>query len=138
MYKVLCDTLPQSLQMSNVVEYIVPTVEVRMQLEELASTMLVFSFIGRILARGELTSWLASNIVLGMAGAIDFIQYISKGFYVVKLVNPEDVKKIKAKGTLMFARTPVCILPWEPMLDSALDFKEQCPVAQLLEKFQVV
>ena len=109
-------------------EYTIPIVEVRTQLEELASTTLVFGFMGKIPARGELTTWLASSSVLGMARAIYFIQYISKGFYVVKLLNLKDAEKIKAKGTLMFARTLVCVLPWEPMPDSALDFKDQCPV----------
>ena len=81
----------------------------------------MFGFMGRILGRGELISWINGPSVLGYARAVDFVQYpATKGFVTVRFNDQIVVSKVLASNPLSFNQALVCVLPWDSRFLSGL------------------
>ena len=117
-FEYLRKTLPQLAVCQDTVSTVIPPEIVKRQLVEQANLTLVFGFMGRIPNRFELTQWIHSNQVLGLPDAIDHASYLDKGFFSVRFKEMSAVGHIIRRGPLVFNRSAVCVIPWEPLFDS--------------------
>ena len=80
--------------------------------------------------------------MIGYARAIDFVQYLAKGFVIVRFNDQVVVSKVLARNPFSFNQTPVCVLHWDPTFELAETFRELCPIwveiVDLLASFEVI
>ena len=67
------------MEVENVVSVSIPLALIKKQLVAFSSFSLVFGFIGRISTRYEMLNWIYGPSILGYIGAMDCIQYLTKG-----------------------------------------------------------
>ena len=83
---------------------------------------------GRVPSKAELTNWLSGPQMLNQRGTVEFVQYLSKGFFTVSFNDSQMVSKVLQRSPCFFNRSPVCVLPWDPAFESPDTFKELCPM----------
>ena len=86
--------------------------------------MIVFGFMGQVPNKVELFQWIKSPQVLEYGYSIEQISYLDKGFFSVRFAREEYVNKILSNGPLVFNRTNVCMILWEPMFECAKFLKQ--------------
>ena len=74
-----------------------PLAKVKRQLAKLASFSMVFGFMVRVPMRYELINWINGFGVLGIKGAVEFINYLAKGFFTIKFNDQSAMTKVLAK-----------------------------------------
>ena len=82
-YKVLNARLSKVVDAKDSKIVLLPLVIVKKVLVDLASSTLVFGFMGRIPSKLDLLSWLASLDIFGRLDMVDFLHHLSIGFYTV-------------------------------------------------------
>ncbi len=127
-FKSLIKHLPSSVEVKNAMTVAIPRTLIKKQLMNLASSSLVFGFMGRVPSKAELTNWLSGPQMLNQRGTVEFVQYLSKGFFTVSFNDSQMVSKVLQRSPCFFNRSPVCVLPWDPAFELSDTFKELCPV----------